>query len=107
MIPDDRTAAPAAQPHNTWEAIGCMDAYVFDLGNKTMWHDWNVMTNNNCHDFCAQIGFPYAATVCLYRRGWCAVLRLPVCFCTMCLIDPRVPMHVREEHEHRLLSQQR
>lgn len=63
IIPQDRTVAPAAKPQDDWQKIGCMDAFVFDLGNKTMWHDWNIMTNNNCHDFCSEIGFPYAATV--------------------------------------------
>lgn len=106
MVPADRTAQPAAQPRNTWEKIGCMDGYVFDLGNKTMWHDWHIMTNNNCHDFCAEIGFPYAATVSSSQSKCCAVkpcLLAPLAGNN--ILESWLPMHVWEEHEHCIFPQ--
>ncbi|KAJ9123117.1 hypothetical protein QFC22_001308 [Naganishia vaughanmartiniae] len=61
-VPVDREVKPAGAPKDVWERVGCLDEYVLDLGNKTGWHDYNSMTNERCHDFCAEIGAPYAGT---------------------------------------------
>ncbi|KAJ9112583.1 hypothetical protein QFC19_000602 [Naganishia cerealis] len=58
----ERVVKAAGKPKDTWERVGCLDEYVFDIGNKTGWHEYNTMTNQRCHDFCSDIGSPYAAT---------------------------------------------
>jgi hypothetical protein len=64
VVPDFvREVKAAGVPKDAWEQVGCLDEYVLDLGNKTGWHEYNTMTNERCHDFCAEIGMPYAATV--------------------------------------------
>ncbi|KAJ9107419.1 hypothetical protein QFC21_000870 [Naganishia friedmannii] len=63
IVPDlGRDVKAAGAPKDVWERVGCLDEYVLDLGNKTGWHEYNTMTNERCHDFCAEIGSPYAAT---------------------------------------------
>ncbi|KAJ9123808.1 hypothetical protein QFC24_003584 [Naganishia onofrii] len=63
VVPDFvREVKAAGVPKDAWEQVGCLDEYVLDLGNKTGWHEYNTMTNERCHDFCAEIGMPYAAT---------------------------------------------